>query len=69
MHTAIPSIAPFYLAFAVENLARTREFYAMEPYIRFAGQVGERATMFFYDPSGNAREFKSFRDRSHLFVQ
>jgi hypothetical protein len=33
----------------------------IEPYIRFAGQVGEQATMFFRDPSGNALEFKSFR--------
>ena len=36
---------------------------------RFAGQVGEQATMFFRDPSGNALEFKSFRDRSQLFAK
>jgi extradiol dioxygenase family protein len=41
----------------------------IEPYIRFAGQVGEQATMFFRDPSGNALEFKSFRDRSQLFAK
>ena len=43
--------------------------FAIEPYIRFAGQIGEQATMFFYDPSGNALEFKSFRDRSQLFAK
>jgi uncharacterized protein len=43
--------------------------FVIEPYIRFAGQVGEQATMFFYDPSGNALEFKSFRDRSQLFAK
>lgn len=34
----------------------------IEPYIRFEGQAGEQATMFFRDPSGNALEFKAFRD-------
>lgn len=43
--------------------------FVIEPYIRFAGQVGEQATMFFKDPSGNALEFKSFRDRSMLFAK
>lgn len=43
--------------------------FVIEPYIRFAGQVGEQATMFFYDPSGNALEFKSFKDRSQLFAK
>lgn len=42
--------------------------FVIEPYIRFAGQPGEQATMFFRDPSGNALEFKSFRDRSQLFA-
>jgi len=36
--------------------------FVINPYIRFAGEVGEQATMFFYDPSGNALEFKSFKD-------
>lgn len=43
--------------------------FVIEPYIRFKGQVGEQATMFFRDPSGNALEFKSFRDRSQLFAK
>ena len=36
--------------------------FEIEPYIRFEGQVGEQATMFFFDPSGNALEFKAFAD-------
>ena len=43
--------------------------FVIEPYIRFAGQVGEQATMFFHDPAGNALEFKAFRDRSQLFAR
>jgi extradiol dioxygenase family protein len=43
--------------------------FEIEPGIRFAGQVGEQATMFFQDPSGNALEFKSFRDLSQLFAK
>jgi len=52
--------------------ARLREAgvrFVIEPYIRFAGQVGEQATMFFRDPSGNALEFKSFRDIGQLFAK
>lgn len=36
--------------------------FVIEPYIRFEGEPGEQATMFFRDPSGNALEFKAFRD-------
>ena len=43
--------------------------FVIEPYIRFAGLVGEQATMFFRDPSGNALEFKAFKDRSQLFAK
>ncbi|KUJ83808.1 glyoxalase [Microbulbifer flavimaris] len=38
------------------------EEFLIEPYIRFAGKPGEQGTMFFQDPSGNALEFKGFRD-------
>ncbi|TPN81704.1 VOC family protein [Aquimarina algicola] len=41
--------------------------FIIEPYIRFKGEKGEQATMFFYDPCGNALEFKSFRDISLIF--
>lgn len=43
--------------------------FIIEPYIRFKGQIGEQATMFFYDPSGNALEFKSFKNKSELFAK
>jgi len=42
--------------------------FVIEPYIRFEGQVGEQATMFFLDPSGNALEFKAFRDDAQIFA-
>lgn len=42
--------------------------FIIEPYIRFKGEVGEQATMFFLDPSGNALEFKSFKDMSRVFA-
>ena len=38
------------------------ENFVIEPYTRFAGEVGEQSTLFFLDPSGNAIEFKAFRD-------
>nr|WP_144867291.1 VOC family protein [Hyella patelloides] len=43
--------------------------FKIEPYIRFEGEVGEQATMFFLDPSGNALEFKAFQDLSQLFAK
>lgn len=42
--------------------------FVIEPYIRFEGKTGEQATMFFYDPCGNALEFKAFKDMSQLFA-
>ncbi len=42
--------------------------FVIEPYIRFKGEVGEQATMFFLDPSGNALEFKAFADMGQLFA-
>jgi uncharacterized protein len=43
--------------------------FVIEPYIRFKGQVGEQATMFFLDPAGNALEFKAFGDFSQIFAK
>jgi extradiol dioxygenase family protein len=43
--------------------------FIIEPKIRFAGEIGEQATMFFLDPSGNALEFKSFADFSQVFAK
>jgi extradiol dioxygenase family protein len=41
--------------------------FIIAPYIRFEGEVGEQATMFFKDPSGNALEFKAFKNMDQLF--
>ena len=43
--------------------------FLIEPYIRFKGEPGEQATMFFTDPSGNAIEIKAFADMSRLFAK
>ncbi len=45
-----------------ERLRGHRIEFVLEPCVRFAGQPGEQATMFLMDPSGNALEFKAFRD-------
>lgn len=42
--------------------------FIIEPHIRFKGLPGEQATMFFLDPSGNALEFKAFKDMGQLFA-
>lgn len=42
--------------------------FVIEPGIRFAGEIGEQATMFLLDPSGNALEFKAFADPARLFA-
>ena len=52
-----------------ERLTAAGVEFAIEPHIRFEGQAGEQATMFFRDPSGNAIEMKGFADRSRLFAK
>ncbi|MDQ3322161.1 MAG: VOC family protein [Acidobacteriota bacterium] len=52
-----------------ENLKSRGVEFIIEPKIRFAGEVGEQATMFFLDPSGNALEFKAFADFSQIFAK
>jgi len=42
--------------------------FRIEPHVRFRGEIGEQATFFVDDPSGNALEFKSFRDPTRLFA-
>lgn len=42
--------------------------FIIEPHVRFSGEVGEQATFFLLDPSGNALEFKSFRDMARVFA-
>ena len=51
-----------------ERLQAAGVEFEIEPYIRFEGEPGEQATMFFRDPSGNAIEMKAFADRSKLFA-
>jgi extradiol dioxygenase family protein len=43
--------------------------FIIEPQIRFQGQPGEQATLFFLDPSGNALEFKAFADDAMVFAK
>lgn len=43
--------------------------FIIEPYIRFKGEVGEQATMFFFDPEKNALEFKAFKNIDQLFAK
>lgn len=52
-----------------ERLKKAGVVFAIAPHIRFAGEPGEQATMFFRDPSGNAIEFKAFKDRRSLFAK
>ncbi|MCA9019560.1 MAG: VOC family protein [Planctomycetaceae bacterium] len=52
-----------------DRLREQQMEFVIEPYIRFVGQPGEQATMFFLDPSGNALEFKAFKDiETRLFA-
>ena len=52
-----------------ERLRAASIRFVIEPYIRFQGEVGEQATMFFFDPAGNALEFKAFADLGQLFAK
>ena len=51
----------------VEKFKEKKVQFLIEPHIRFKGKVGEQATLFILDPSGNAIEFKSFKDEKMLF--
>ncbi len=55
-------------SFSEKLKAKGIEF-VIEPYIRFKGEVGEQATLFFLDPAGNALEFKAFRNMDQLFAK
>lgn len=50
-----------------ERLRDAGVVFLVEPHLRFAGEVGEQATMFIRDPSGNALEFKAFADEAEVF--
>jgi uncharacterized protein len=51
------------------RLDRAGVAYRIEPHVRFQGEVGEQATLFLDDPSGNVLEFKSFQDPARLFAR
>lgn len=52
-----------------DRLKHSQVDFLIEPYIRFKGQVGEQATLFITDPSGNGLEFKSFKDLASVFAK
>jgi uncharacterized protein len=52
-----------------DRLTKAGTRFVIDPHIRFKGQVGEQATMFFLDPAGNALEFKAFADIGQLFAR
>jgi extradiol dioxygenase family protein len=54
---------------AADRLKAKGIAFIIEPYIRFKGEPGEQATMFFQDPSGNALEMKAFGDITRLFAK
>lgn len=60
-HCGVVLTFPQWEAFAA-RVSKVIDRFVIEPYIRFQGQPGEQGTMFFLDPSGNALEFKAFRD-------
>lgn len=53
----------------VTRLDNKKQNYLIAPKIRFAGQAGEQATFFILDPSGNALEFKAFKNPQQLFAR
>ena len=50
------------------HLKEKKVDFVIEPYLRFEGLAGEQMTMFFYDPAGNALEFKSFKNKDQIFA-
>jgi len=67
-HFGVVLTMPEWVALA-DKLRAAETRFVIEPYVRFKGEVGEQATMFFLDPCGNALEFKAFGDRAQLFAK
>lgn len=67
-HFGVVLAMPAWQALA-DRLTAAGVAFAIAPTIRFAGQPGEQATMFFRDPSGNAIEIKAFADIGQLFAR
>jgi len=62
-------LRPHQWAELAKRLQRSGVEFVVQPYTRFEGQTGEQSTMFFMDPSGNALEFKAFKDiEAQLFA-
>ena len=67
-HFGVVLTPPVWADFA-QRLRAAGIAFAIEPHTRFAGQLGEQSTMFFFDPAGNALEFKAFADFGQLFAK
>lgn len=67
-HFGVVLTMPDWQALADRLIAAGTDF-VIEPHIRFKGEIGEQATMFFHDPSGNALEFKAFADDAMIFAR
>ena len=67
-HFGVVLSLPAWEALAAKFEAAAQAF-VIEPHIRFRGELGEQATMFFLDPFGNALEFKAFADPDRLFAK
>ncbi|MDV2116336.1 VOC family protein [Alcaligenes faecalis] len=67
-HFGVVLDMPTWQTLADKLIAAGTQF-VIEPYIRFKGEPGEQATMFFMDPSGNALEFKAFNNLDSLFAK
>ncbi len=67
-HFGVVLMMPGWQALA-DRLTAARVDLIVKPHIRFEGQAGEQATMFFRDPAGNALEFKGFADMGQLFAR
>ena len=52
-----------------DRLVAAKTKFIIEPDVRFAGSIGEQSSLFFLDPSGNALEFKAFKDPAKLFAR
>ena len=52
-----------------ERLVKAGTKFIIEPQLRFVGEIGEQSSLFFLDPSGNALEFKAFKDPARLFAR
>jgi extradiol dioxygenase family protein len=67
-HFGVVLSVPQWQALA-DKLKAAGTAFIIEPHIRFKGEVGEQATMFFLDPSGNAVEIKAFANMASLFAK